>query len=107
MTGGERVHYPTNEATVRSAGRPLPVILQRRLLGALLRLSTVRCAGHRLVPALVDAQPPQGLLARLPIAYTSSSTGATIAQPEGSSPLPSRRPLAGFVRGPRICGQPP
>jgi pimeloyl-ACP methyl ester carboxylesterase len=75
---------PTNEATVRSAGRPLPAILQSRLLGVLVRLGAVRWVGHRLVPALVDAQPPQGLLTRLPMAYTSSSTGATIAELEGS-----------------------
>lgn len=75
---------PTNEATVRSAGRPRPAILQRRLLGALMRLGAVRWAGQRLVPALVDAQPPQDLLARLPMAYTSASTGATIAELKGS-----------------------
>ena len=75
---------PTNEVAVHSAGRPLPAILQRRLLGTLVRLGAVRWAGHRLVPALVDAQPPQDLLARLPMAYTSSSTAATIAELEGS-----------------------
>ena len=64
---------PTNEVAVHSAGRPLPAILQRRLLGTLVRLGAVRWAGHRLVPALVDAQPPQDLLARLPMAYISAS----------------------------------
>ncbi|HEX8509548.1 MAG TPA: alpha/beta hydrolase [Propionibacteriaceae bacterium] len=74
---------PTNEVAVRSAGRPLPAILQRRLLGVLVRLETVRWAGTSLVPALVDTQPPTELLTRLPMAYTSSSTGATIAELEG------------------------
>jgi pimeloyl-ACP methyl ester carboxylesterase len=75
---------PTNEVVVRTAGEPLPAILQRRLLGALVRLGTVRWAGTRLVPALVDTQPPPELMTRLPMAYTSSSTGATIAELEGS-----------------------
>ena len=75
---------PTNEVAVRTAGRPLPAIVQRKLLGALVRLGALRWAGGRLVPALVEAQPPGELMSMLPMAYTSSSTGAAIAELEGS-----------------------
>jgi len=75
---------PTNETAVRTAGRPLPAIVQRKLLGALVRLGVLRWVGSRLVPALVETQPPVELMSMLPMAYTSSSTGATIAELEGS-----------------------
>ena len=75
---------PTNEVAVRTAGRPLPAIVQRKLLGALVRLGALRWAGSRLVPALVEVQPPGELMSMLPMAYTSSSTAATIAELEGS-----------------------
>lgn len=75
---------PTNETAVRTAGRPLPAIVQRKLVGALVRLGALRWVGSHLVPPLVETQPPRELMTRLPMAYTHASTGASIAELEGS-----------------------
>lgn len=84
MVAGLVLIDPTNDEAVREAGRPLPAIIERRLVGGLLEAGAVRHAGRWLVPAMVDATPPAPLMTRLPAIYHHRSIAASIRELEGS-----------------------
>jgi pimeloyl-ACP methyl ester carboxylesterase len=75
---------PTNDKTVSDMGVPRTALLERHVLGGLTRLGLVRLAGRWLVPAMVDATPPDDLMRQLPATYHATSIAASIQELEGS-----------------------
>jgi pimeloyl-ACP methyl ester carboxylesterase len=77
---------PTRDDAVEDAGRPVGALVERRVLRALVRVGVLRAAGRRLVPALVNATPPEQLLRRLTDVYDDDAVAASIAELEGTVP---------------------